>query len=113
MKTLIIAALAASTLAACAPQPTREEMQIAAVQEAVRAQLRDPQSAQFTNVRKSRLAICGEVNSKNAYGGYAGAERFYGFSTDQQTVVVLQSTAPTIAFFEEGWAKDCEPSQPS
>lgn len=43
--------------------------------------LRDPSSAQFRNVEKidqpeGGVAVCGEINGKNAYGGYAGFTRF-------------------------------------
>ena len=41
------------------------------------AQLRDPDSAQFRNGRiVSSGWLCGEVNSKNGNGGYAGFTRF-------------------------------------
>lgn len=45
------------------------------------SQLRDPSSAQFRNVEKvvqpdGRTGVCGEINGKNAYGGYAGFTRF-------------------------------------
>lgn len=44
-------------------------------------QLRDPSSAQFRNLRTVRqqdgtVAVCGEVNSKNAFGGYGGFQDF-------------------------------------
>lgn len=47
----------------------------------VAAQLRDPSSAQFRAVEMirqpdGRSVVCGEVNGKNAYGGYAGFTRF-------------------------------------
>ncbi|MFC0634344.1 hypothetical protein [Brevundimonas balnearis] len=47
----------------------------------VAAQLRDPSSAQFRAVEvieqpDGRSVVCGEVNGKNAYGGYAGFTRF-------------------------------------
>lgn len=40
--------------------------------------LKDPGSAQFTNVRLARggTVLCGQVNSKNSYGGYGGAKEF-------------------------------------
>lgn len=48
----------------------------------IRAQMRDPDSAKFTDVEIIRsvgtpYAICGSVNAKNAFGAYAGARRFY------------------------------------
>lgn len=45
--------------------------------EAVAAQLKDPASAQFKDVRKVKDYVCGEVNGKNAYGGYVGFKRFF------------------------------------
>lgn len=59
--------------------------------ELVRAQLRDPASAQFREVRVRSVpadasgagnltpggkVVCGEVNVKNAHGGYVGFKRF-------------------------------------
>jgi hypothetical protein len=42
--------------------------------------LKDPSSAQFRNVRiadyQNKKVICGEVNGKNSYGGYAGFSLF-------------------------------------
>lgn len=42
---------------------------------------RDPSSVQFRDVRYVRQvdgsrAVCGEINAKNAYGGYVGFESF-------------------------------------
>jgi hypothetical protein len=47
-------------------------------QEAVRRDLRDPESAQFRDVKRCDKpnAIQGEVNAKNAYGGYTGFKPF-------------------------------------
>lgn len=47
----------------------------------VAAQLRDPSSAQFRAIEvveqpDGRSVVCGEVNGKNAYGGYVGFTRF-------------------------------------
>lgn len=43
--------------------------------------LKDPSSAQFRNleVRKAgkSMAVCGEINAKNSYGGYVGFVKFY------------------------------------
>ncbi|HAD84247.1 MAG TPA: hypothetical protein DCG71_05325 [Brevundimonas sp.] len=58
-----------------------EKQMIEDAQAAVAAKLRDPSSAQFRNVRH-RVAetgadiVCGEVNGKNGFGGYAGFQRF-------------------------------------
>lgn len=41
-------------------------------------QLKDPDSAQFRNLRvvSGGAALCGEVNAKNSYGGYTGFKSF-------------------------------------
>lgn len=53
---------------------------IAAGQVAIKNQLRDPGSAKFRNVHfysgGGVPVTCGEVNAKNAFGGYTGFERF-------------------------------------
>jgi hypothetical protein len=47
----------------------------------VEARLKDPASVQYRNERivktsEVSYALCGEVNSKNGFGGYAGFTRF-------------------------------------
>ncbi|MEB0092879.1 hypothetical protein QN391_07325 [Pseudomonas sp. CCI1.2] len=57
---------------------------------AVKATLKDPESAQFRNLYTKSftgnpprpnlaalVSVCGEVNAKNSYGGYTGFTRFY------------------------------------
>ncbi|MDT8071039.1 MAG: hypothetical protein ROO76_23020 [Terriglobia bacterium] len=67
------------------------------MKERVKRELVDPDSAQFRNVELFRAVIthacdtgedmvgsytlCGEVNSKNRFGGYAGYTRFYSVLT--------------------------------
>lgn len=45
--------------------------------EAVRKEMKDPDSALFKNVRLDGIMICGEVNAKNSMGGYPGYTQFY------------------------------------
>ena len=52
-------------------------------QKSVASKMKDPASAQFRNVvakgpnsDPKKWSICGEVNGKNAYGGYSGFTRF-------------------------------------
>jgi hypothetical protein len=55
--------------------------------EIVRQSLKDPDSAQFRNLRVGWLGgLCGEVNAKNAMGGYVG---FTAFSANDTTGVHL------------------------
>lgn len=57
----------------------------------VRSRLKDAESAQFKNVFYSNASrthvVCGQVNSKNAYGGYGGYKYFV-------------SGSPELTFFE-------------
>lgn len=52
-----------------------------AAKEAVRQQLRDPESARFSGVYVHRgpsgAAVCGRVNAKNGFGGYTGDSDFF------------------------------------
>jgi hypothetical protein len=59
---------------------------LAAAQGQVRNTLKDPDSAQFRNVRlldfnPGRL-VCGEVNAKNGFGAYVGFTPFVATPTD-------------------------------
>ncbi len=38
--------------------------------------MKDPGSAQFEDVSRFKIAVCGRVNAKNIYGGYVGFRRF-------------------------------------
>jgi hypothetical protein len=67
----LFCAIALSLVAAACSSPVHE------AENAVRAQLTDPQSAQFRNIVQKGEYICGEVNSKNQQGGYAGFRHFY------------------------------------
>jgi hypothetical protein len=71
-----------------APEEPRFKVPITSEQEmaataAVAAMLKDPESARFQGIYGMQWAghpevtsICGEVNAKNSYGGYAGFSRF-------------------------------------
>jgi len=75
-------ALAALVLVACA---THEDSLTSNAERAVRSQLKDPDSAQFGAVfivpaakhgSEQRMTVCGSVNARNSFGGYAGMDRF-------------------------------------
>lgn len=54
--------------------------------DAVRELLRDPNGAQFRNVRLSSDGhVCGEVNPRNGMGGYAGFRPFVAMSPGDPT----------------------------
>lgn len=53
--------------------------------------LRDPLSAQYRNIRpapKHQNMVCGEMNAKNAYGGYVGFVPFYVDLTRREVTVL-------------------------
>lgn len=67
------------TLAACGASVSEADQQkIEDVKAAVRDKLRDPESAQFSSVKLVAGLVCGEVNSKNGFGGYVGKQHFWG-----------------------------------
>lgn len=64
-------------------------------QSAVSQKLRDPDSAEFSNLRVSTKGgadvVCGEVNSRNGFGGMGGKQQFisngYNLSFLEEEVV--------------------------
>ncbi|MGP9798170.1 hypothetical protein ACT3UJ_12520 [Halomonas sp. 86] len=75
--------------------------------EAVADRLRDPDSAQFRNIKSGKASngletVCGEVNGKNAYGAYSGYERF--IANNGGRAVYLESQWPTFSVL---WITDC------
>lgn len=77
MKTLLLLGGLAALTACSSPASTLAEE----AQAAVKAQLRDPASAIFDQGQPALLfpeqgLACGQVNSKNGFGGYAGAEMY-------------------------------------
>jgi len=74
--------------ACCQPQRTGSDLQDRTKQErwielskdGIKQRLKDPDSANFKNVFFSTFEgkpiACGQVNSKNAFGGYGGYQRF-------------------------------------
>lgn len=45
-------------------------------QQAVKSLLKDPRSAEFRDVSVNGDFVCGSVNARNSFGGYAGDTRF-------------------------------------
>jgi hypothetical protein len=72
---VLIAGAGCAALTGCDAAPPvlpREDARL----ELVRAQLKDPASAQFSNVRAVGGVLCGNVNARNSFGGYTGARAF-------------------------------------
>lgn len=74
------AILAALALAACSGNGQSDSMLIVTAQDEVRARLRDPSSAEFSDMRVVRngeaIVVCGTVNARNGFGGMSGPQRF-------------------------------------
>ena len=73
-------AATASDVATPAPISATEKK---AIQEAIRASLKDPESAKFGAMNTGKfsdgnLSVCGWVTGKNSYGGYTGMSPFVG-----------------------------------
>lgn len=68
--------------------------------------MKDPGSTEFRNVFVSRDAegavVCGEVNSKNSFGGYSGFQRF--ISVDPMNIV---ETGMKKGEMDSLWQKFC------
>jgi len=71
------------------------DKQINAAKNAVLEKLKDPESARFSGIYgvsndslQSGYAVCGFVNSKNSYGGYAGKTPF---SVSNNTAIILSN----------------------
>lgn len=69
--------------------------------EFVSADLKDPQSAEFRNQK----GFCGEVNSKNSFGGYTGFQSFIAGS--RELVVLQRDSGIKPSEFDQLWTKFC------
>jgi hypothetical protein len=85
-------------------------------QQHVRSRLRDPTSAQFQSVRltrgqdENRRVVCGEVNARNALGGFTGYRRFVIFARRvgdraEFTNLMMEETWP--GDFASEWRLNC------
>ncbi|WP_449557286.1 hypothetical protein [Huaxiibacter chinensis] len=84
MKKIVLALAIPLFLAACKPG---EEKAISLAKSEVAANLLDPGSAQFRNVKVVKMTdaddgrviavVCGEINGKNGFGAYAGFHPFF------------------------------------
>ncbi|WP_299440255.1 hypothetical protein [uncultured Rhodospira sp.] len=75
-----------------------EDDMIAGAKTAVRQKLRDPDSAQFRNIRivehTAGKLVCGEVNARNVFGGYVGFQLFA--SSGQSARILFTDLDPAI-----------------
>lgn len=115
-----LAAVLVACLAGCSASTADIET---ATQNLVASRLKDPESARFSNVKfmersssggKHEGPVCGEVNARNALGGYVGATRFIAYVTYtsaadvklQQLVRDNEEDAMQEAFADL-WAANC------
>lgn len=89
------------------------------IQQRVRYDLIDPDSALFRDVVLGQFAACGYVNAKNRLGGYIGWRRFM---IDRWTVSAPSphfvftdfENEPLLSdFFDERWDRECAESDRS
>lgn len=74
-------------------------------QEAVLAVLKDPGSATFRGQFRGKSGVaCGEVNSKNSFGGYSGFQRYMASGGG----VVFLEDQVARSEFEGAWSQMCK-----
>lgn len=101
-------ALIGCLVGACATMQPTERLRFVILSEAqkeivrvgVRDALKDPMSAQFAELlggvnTKGVVTVCGHVNAKNSYGGYAGASPFLGVLDEHFFTVAVIGGAKT------------------
>ena len=82
--TVLVSFLFCSSLYAAQSMTSEESEFWSKAKKSVEKKLKDPESARYRNLlfTKSKMApfevvvVCGEVNAKNSFGGYAGFGRF-------------------------------------
>lgn len=87
-------------------QASKDKDFIEEQQQLIKKRLKDPDSAQFTDVFVSRSSgrpvACGYVNAKNGFGGYVGRTRFMSSDTTQ----VLEGEL-TPGELDSVWSRAC------
>lgn len=86
-------------------QKNKEDLSIALAEAAVKSQLIDPDSAKFQNQKGN----CGEVNSKNKFGGYVGYSRYVFLASDNMVAIESNSSDsiwPT-SVMNDLWSRHC------
>lgn len=86
----------------------QQQLWIVKGQEAIKARLKDPDSAEFRNVGfysgGPAPVACGEVNAKNGFGGYTGYERFIASGSK---LAILASDMRSSAEMQKAWEQMC------
>lgn len=88
------------------PGPLDKTRFTAAEEDRVRAGLTDPESARFRSesisTSRAGATLCGQINSKNAAGGYEGFQRFIS----GQTTTLMEGTIGPDEMNRQ-WTKLC------
>ncbi len=86
-------------------EKTKEFLWIEDAKDNIRNKLKDSKSAQFRNTRFTHFegipVVCGEVNSKNSFGGMTGYQHFVATGAN---LVLLEEQ---VADFHKVWNKMC------
>jgi hypothetical protein len=69
---------------------------------AVKELLKDPDSARFRLEFTTNGAVCGRVNARNSYGGYAG-EKSYVYVRTTRQVAIVYSISDTTDEGQRAW----------
>ena len=64
--------------------------------------MKDPESARFRN----QNGFCGEVNSKNSFGGYGGFQRYIAAGVNM--VVFENDRNLEKGAFQQAWSEFCK-----
>lgn len=109
MKRIIVAAMFCVALVGCGKKERSQEqkerdveigMQVIA-KKFVLGSLKDPDSATFRN----QNGPCGEVNSKNSFGGMTGFQRFIAAS--EKLVIFERDSGISESDFQNLWVGTC------
>jgi len=112
----LVISFAISVASIAGPSMADDQALIQQAEAAVAVQLKDPDSAKFTEVAIHNGAVCGLYNAKNSYGGYTGAAPFF-YMDDETVGAVIEptvgsdpSTAEKNAWYEfhRRWHFFCE-----
>lgn len=92
-KILLFVSIVGLTNLAFAKEKESPFMQEATIN--IKNQMKDPESTQFRNLREiqntlNEKSLCGEINSKNSYGGYVG---YMPFSYSKEGTAILNHNA--------------------
>lgn len=89
----------------------REQAFIEVAKEVVRGKLKDPRSAEFSQVSVARYmgvpVVCGRVNARNGFGGYGGRMHFVSGGTQGTTFVDEE-----VEDFAKAWNTLCLGKKP-